>query len=86
MIEINSDITIEELVEKYPVTVRFLSRRGITCLVCGEPSWGTLAEQARKSGIDDIDALIQEIIDYLLEAQDGENSTENKNKLYIEVK
>jgi hypothetical protein len=56
-------ISIEELLDRYPGCVRFLIDKGLPCLVCGEPSWGTLEELARDKGWDDrdIDHLIEEM-------------------------
>ena len=42
--EITKDITIEDLIEDYPFSVKYLSTKGIRCIVCGEPIWGTLEE------------------------------------------
>lgn len=64
-------MTIEELVERYPEAVGFLSRRGIVCFVCGEPAWGTLAEQARRKGIEDIDSLVEELSRYIDDVRRG---------------
>lgn len=47
---INGKITIEELVETLPASVSYLSRKGIKCIACGEPIWGTLEEAAREKG------------------------------------
>ncbi len=44
---ITKDITIEELVDKIPKSVQLLSKRGIICILCGEPVWGTLDELAK---------------------------------------
>ncbi len=38
------NITIEDLIEDYPKSVRYLSEKGIRCIKCGEPIWGTLEE------------------------------------------
>lgn len=51
--EITKDIYIEELVNHYPFTVRYLAKKGIKCIACGEPIWGTLGEAAREKGFDD---------------------------------
>ncbi len=69
MIEIDPKITIEDLVEKYPAAVKFLSKRGIVCIVCGEPAWGTLEEMARKKGVEDVEKLAVELSDFLNEAE-----------------
>ena len=45
--EITPDITIEELIDHYPASTAFLIARGLPCIVCGEPVWGTLKQLAR---------------------------------------
>ncbi len=40
--EISRDTIIEDLVEAYPDAITFLMEKGIRCLRCGEPIWGTL--------------------------------------------
>jgi hypothetical protein len=42
--KITKEITFEELIEEYPFSVKYLSTKGIRCIVCGEPIWGTLEE------------------------------------------
>ncbi len=69
MIEIDPKIAIEDLVEKYPAAVKFLSKRGIVCIVCGEPAWGTLEEMAREKNVEDIEELAAELSEFLNEAQ-----------------
>jgi methionine synthase II (cobalamin-independent) len=63
MAPITKDIYIEDLVSDYPFSVRFLSERGVKCIACGEPIWGTLEEAAREKGFDDeaIDRLVEEL-------------------------
>jgi methionine synthase II (cobalamin-independent) len=60
---VTSDISIEELVEILPSSVSYLSRRGIKCIACGEPIWGTLEEAAREKGFSDkeIDIFVAEL-------------------------
>ena len=53
--EIRKDILIEELVDEKPESVRYLSEKGIKCLACGEPIWGTLEEAAKEKGFTDQD-------------------------------
>ncbi|HAH57317.1 MAG: hypothetical protein KUL83_01765 [Lentimicrobium sp.] len=45
--EITPGITIEELIDHFPEANAFLIKRGLPCIICGEPVWGTLAELAR---------------------------------------
>jgi hypothetical protein len=52
---ITPSITIEALIEQLPASVRYLSEKGIRCLRCGEPIWGTLEEAAREKGFSDDD-------------------------------
>lgn len=61
--EITKDITIEDLVEKKPASVRYLSEKGIRCIACGEPIWGTLGDVAKEKGFGDeeIDRFVREI-------------------------
>lgn len=49
---ITKDIQIEDLVEQYPFSVKYLSQNGIRCIACGEPIWGTLEEAAIEKGYD----------------------------------
>lgn len=50
---ITKDISIEELVQKLPSSVSYLMEKGIKCLACGEPIWGTLESAAREKGFND---------------------------------
>ncbi len=53
MNEITKDIEIEDLVRVLPKAVSYLSDKGIRCLRCGEPIWGSLEEAAKEKGFDD---------------------------------
>jgi methionine synthase II (cobalamin-independent) len=46
--EITKDIYIEDLVDNYPFSVKFLMQKGIRCIMCGEPIWGTLEEASKE--------------------------------------
>jgi methionine synthase II (cobalamin-independent) len=61
--EITKDIYIEDLVNHYAFSVRFLSEKGVKCIACGEPIWGTLEEAAKEKGFDDkgIQQLVKEL-------------------------
>lgn len=60
---VTKSIIIEELVEQLPGAVRYLQERGITCIACGEPIWGTLEEAAIKKGFTDheIDQIVADL-------------------------
>ena len=51
--EITRDTTIEDLVYLKVDSVRYLADRGIKCIACGEPIWGTLEEAAKEKGFSD---------------------------------
>ena len=67
--KINADTTIEDLVNQFPVSVRFLMEKGIRCLRCGEPIWGTIGEAAIEKGYsqNSLPGLIEELKSYLKE-------------------
>lgn len=63
--KITKDMLIEDLVETYPQLVAPLMDMGIVCLVCGEPAWGTLEEQALNVGLENIDEIVQKLNDMI---------------------
>ena len=50
---ITNSTTIEDLVEKVPKAIFYLSKKGIKCVMCGEPIWGTLEEVAKEKGFNE---------------------------------
>jgi len=76
--EITKDILIEELVDNYPFSVRYLMEKGIRCIMCGEPIWGTLEEAAEEKGFDA--DTIQGFVDEMkrLSEEDGDNDLPGK--------
>ncbi len=77
--EITKDILIEELVDNYPFSVRYLMEQGIRCIMCGEPIWGTLEEAARERKFtdEDVERFVSEM--KKLAAEDtGEDTTDVK--------
>jgi methionine synthase II (cobalamin-independent) len=61
--EITKDTTIEDLVHYSARAVSYLRDKGIKCIACGEPIWGTLEEAAREKGFDTdaIDTFVKEL-------------------------
>lgn len=55
---INQDTTIEEIVQDYPELIRPLMQYGIKCVMCGEPIWGTLKENADEKGINNLEEIL----------------------------
>ena len=66
-IEVSLETPLEDLVEKYPEAVGFLSRHGVRCIRCGEPLWCTLGELLREDDIENPQRLLDELIEYLRE-------------------
>jgi methionine synthase II (cobalamin-independent) len=58
---ITKEIYVEDLIKDYPQTVSLLTRRGIICIQCGEPVWGTLGEALKRAGIEDEDELVGQL-------------------------
>ncbi len=75
---ITKDILIEELVDNYPFSVRYLMEKGIRCIMCGEPIWGTLEEAAKEKDFDDqtINGFVAEMS--RLAEKGGDNTPEKK--------
>ena len=61
MTGINEDTTIEEIVREYPELIRPLMQHGIKCVMCGEPIWGTLKENAQEKGINNLSEILIEL-------------------------
>lgn len=63
MSKINKDISIEDLVKILPDSVGYLMRKGIKCLACGDPIWGTLESASKQKGYNDlqITEFVQEL-------------------------
>jgi hypothetical protein len=56
---------VEDVVQRYPEAVGFLTRRGVRCIRCGEPLWCTLGELFRDDKIPEPEALLAELNDFL---------------------
>ena len=80
---ITKDILIEELVENYPFSVRYLMEKGIRCIMCGEPIWGTLEEAAQEKGFDEeqIAGFVKEMNE--LAAQEKEEGSQPVKKIDV---
>lgn len=63
MVPIRSDMTIEEIVESYPQTIRILQDMGVQCIRCGEPVWGTLEQKVREKGLTNLPEILKRLND-----------------------
>ncbi len=61
--DIKKDILIEDLITEYPFANQYLMEKGIRCIRCGEPIWGTLEQAAKEKGFDETN--IQHFVDEL---------------------
>jgi len=61
--QITKEITIAELINEMPVSVKYLMEKGIKCIACGEPVWGTLESESKRKGFseDDINTFVKEL-------------------------
>lgn len=50
---ITKDILIEDLIDQYPFSIKFLYQNGIRCIPCGDPVSGTFEEAAKQKGFND---------------------------------
>ena len=53
---------IEDLLEDYDGINTHLMKKGVVCIKCGEPVWGTLEEAVKAKGLN-----VQQILDELNE-------------------
>lgn len=62
------NIPIEDLIEDFPKSVRYLSEKGIRCIKCGEPIWGTLEEACLEKNFtqESIESMVKELNDLFI--------------------
>lgn len=65
-VSISPDVDVEDLIERHPRAVGFLMDRGVVCMKCGEPVWGTLGELITGKGLD-VSETIEDLRKFLLE-------------------
>jgi tagatose-1,6-bisphosphate aldolase len=61
--KIQKEISIYELLKLFPESVSFLMEKGIKCIACGEPVWGTLEEAAIEKNFkaEEIEKIVDEL-------------------------
>jgi methionine synthase II (cobalamin-independent) len=81
--KISKEISIEELIEEVPASVKYLMNEGIRCIVCGEPIWGTLEEAAEEKGFGekDIEKFVKEL--QVIADTDEGNTDSGINKIDV---
>jgi hypothetical protein len=63
--KVTLETPIEDLVQKFPEAVGFLTRNGIRCIRCGEPLWCTIGELLEEEKIPDPQKTIDELNEFL---------------------
>ncbi|MCA9743715.1 MAG: DUF1858 domain-containing protein [Deferribacteres bacterium] len=63
--EMTKEVYIEDLLREVPGAAAYLRTKGIKCLACGEPIWGTLESAAREKGFSDVEiaAFVADLIE-----------------------
>lgn len=61
--QITKDTTIAELINEKPISVKYLMDKGIKCIACGEPVWGTLESESKKKGFseEEIEQFVKDL-------------------------
>lgn len=61
--KITKETFIEDLVNELPESVEYLMKKGIRCLRCGEPVWGTLESAAKEKGFstEEIEGFVKDL-------------------------
>lgn len=63
--ELTLEIEIEDLIRYYPLSAGFLTKKGVRCIRCGEPVWGTLGKLLEEDHIENPSQLLDELKEYL---------------------
>lgn len=68
---IDHKISVEVLLEKHPLAADWLLQRGIVCLRCGEPFWGSIGELLTNKGhsAESIESILGELNTHLSEVE-----------------
>ncbi len=76
MAEITLAMPVEVLVTAHPAAIGFLAERGVLCVVCGEPFWGTLGELIAQKGLDTVQSqqMVTELNAFLQERESAPGS------------
>ena len=82
---VTKDTTIEELVDKVPGSVKYLMEKGIRCIVCGEPIWGTLEEAAEEKGFgpEEIEQFVKDLNELVKNPPEEEEELKNVKKIDV---
>jgi len=65
--EITLDTLVEEIVQQHPKAVGWLVHKGIICVVCGEPYWGTLGDLMNRKNTANPEKVLSDLIKFMNE-------------------
>ena len=69
---IDGKILIEDLVREYPEAIKVFTKHKMPCIICGEPLWGTIEENAIRYNVN-LKELLKD-----LEEETAKNSAQKK--------
>jgi hypothetical protein len=64
---VSLNIEVEDLAREFPEAVGFLTKKGVRCIRCGEPVWGTLGKLLDEDGIANPQVLVDELNVFLFQ-------------------
>ena len=62
---VTREMFVEDMLADYPESNQFFLDKGLRCLKCGEPYWGSVEEFLEESNVEDIDGMIAELNEML---------------------
>lgn len=66
--EITPKTLIEDLVREHPETIKVFTKHKMPCIICGEPLWGSLEENALRYNVN-LEELLKDLIEKIKEKQ-----------------
>jgi hybrid cluster-associated redox disulfide protein len=57
---ISKETLIEDLVREYPETIKVFTKHKMPCIICGEPLWGSVEENAIRYNVN-LEELLKDL-------------------------
>ena len=70
MLPLPKETWMEDALRDFPHVSSFLRERGVICVMCGEPVWGTLEEVIKEKNLD-VEAIMTEMNAFLINEAGG---------------
>ncbi len=74
--KVEKTMFVEDMLTDFPESNQFFLEKGLRCLKCGEPYWGSLEEFLEDYNVENIDEMIEELNKYI-----EKNHIEIKNRI-----